>query len=90
MYYAHLFKESKVMKYNMIIGNIRKMDNVYTKKNYTNKWKRKKRNDCTIKYNAKMSNNMELKTINVKGKEKFVYITKGNNSQHKFITEHEI
>ena len=73
------FKESKVMKYNMIIHNIRKMDDEYTEKNYTNKWKRK-RNDYTIKYNTKMSNNMEMKTINVRGKEKIVYIMKGSNT----------
>ena len=36
-------------------------------KNYTSKWKRK-RNDYTIKYNAKMNNNMEMKTVNVKRK----------------------
>ena len=40
----------------------------------------KKRNDYTIKYNAKMNNNMELKTINVKEKEKIAYITKGSNT----------
>ena len=74
-----MFKDSKVMKYNKIICNIRKMDHLYTKKNYTNKWKRK-RNKYTIKYNAKMSNNMELKTINNKGKEKIAYIMKGSNT----------
>ena len=63
----------------MIIPNIRKMNDVYTEKNYTNKWKRE-RNDYTIMYNAKMSNNMEMKTINVKGKEKIVYIMKGSNT----------
>ena len=41
---------------------------------------KEKRNDYTIKYNAKMSNNMEMKTVNVKGKEKIVYITKGSNT----------
>ena len=55
------------------------MDNTYTEKNYTNKWKGK-RNDYTIKYNVKMTNNIEMKVINVKGKEKTVYITKGSNT----------
>ena len=41
---------------------------------------KRKRNNYTIKYNANMSNNMEMKTINVKGKEKIVYITKGSNT----------
>ena len=74
-----MFKESKIMKYNMIICNMRKMDNAYTEKNYTNEWKRK-RNDYTIKYNVKMTNNIEMKIINVKGKEKIAYIMKGSNT----------
>ena len=55
------------------------MDDIYTKKNYTNKWKRK-RNNYTIQYNAKISNNVEMKTINNKGKEKIAYIIKGSNT----------
>ena len=47
------------------------MDDAYTEKNYTKEWKRK-RNDYTIKYNAKMTNNIEMKIISVKGKEKRV------------------
>ena len=55
------------------------MDDIYTDKNYTNKWKRKG-NDYTMKYNAKMSYNMKMKTINVQGKEKIAYIMKGSNT----------
>ena len=51
------------------------MDDVYTKKNYTNQWKRK-RNDYTIKYNTKMNNNIELKTINVKKRRKLHILQK--------------
>ena len=61
------------MKYNMIICNIRKMDDAYTEKSYTNEWKRK-RNDYTIKYNVKMTSNIEMKIVNIGGKRK---ITKG-------------
>ena len=55
------------------------MDNTYNEVNYTNEWKTK-RNDYTVKFNAKMINNTETKTINVKGKEKIAYITKGSNT----------
>ena len=40
----------------------------------------RKRNNYTIKYNAKMTNNIEMKIINVKGKEKIAYSTKGSNT----------
>ena len=59
------------------------MDNIYIKENYTNQWKRKSNN-------AKISNNMEMETINNKGKEKIAYIVKGSNTWHKIIPEHEI
>ena len=55
------------------------MDDTYTEKNYTNEWKRK-RNDYTIKYNVKMTNNIEMKTVNIGGKRKIVYIVKGNDT----------
>ena len=40
----------------------------YSEKNYTKKKGKRKRNDYTMKYNAKMSNNMEMKTVNIKRK----------------------
>ena len=64
-----MFKENKVMKYNMTICNIRKMDNVYIKRIIPAN-RKEKGNDYTIKYNAKMNNNMEMETINIKRKGK--------------------
>ena len=43
------------------------MDNVYIKRIIPANGKRKG-NDYTIKYNAKVSNNIEMETINVKRK----------------------
>ena len=73
-----MFKESKKSYDNMQYKK-KRMDDTYTEKNYTNKWKRKG-NDYTTKYNVKMTNNMEMKVINVKGKEKIAYNTKGSNT----------
>ena len=59
----------------MTICNIRKWMTYIYKKNYTSKWERK-RNDHTITYNAKMNNNMEMKTVNIKRKgENCIYMT---------------
>ena len=40
----------------------------------------KKMNDYTMKYNIKMTNNIEMKIINIGGKRKIVCIAKGNDS----------
>ena len=55
------------------------MNDTYNEKNYTNKWKRKG-NKYTIKYNTKMTNNMEMKIINIGGKRKIVYIAIENDT----------
>ena len=53
-----------MIKYNIIICNIRKIDDI----ELYQQMEKSKRSDYTIKYNAKMNNNMEMKTVNVKRK----------------------
>ena len=45
------------------------MDSIYIKRIIPANGK-EKRNDYTVKYNAKMNNHMEMKTVNVKKKGK--------------------
>ena len=40
----------------------------------------KKMNDYTIKYNIKMTNNIEMKIMKIGGKRKIAYIAKGNDT----------
>ena len=79
------------MKCNMIIPNIRKMDDTYIMKRIIPMNGKEKEWLYYIKYNIKMIDNIEMKIINIEGKKENVYIAKGYDICHKiFIIEHKI